>query len=95
MKLKNIYLALKDQLPWRRLWRNLLNGRVTGLIHPRTHLNASGSPKVKYGSKKSATKAATQMSAKVGVPFGNWKCIHCDGFHIGKNRPYDINKADE
>lgn len=89
MKLRNIYLGLKDQLPWRRLWRNLWNGRVTGLFHPRTHLNANGSPKIRYNTKKTAIKSAAAMTTKVGVQFGHWKCFHCDGFHIGKNRAYD------
>ena len=89
MKLKNIVLALKDQLPLKRLLRNLWNGRVTGLMHPRTHLREDGTPKVMYNTKASAVRAATQMTEKKGVPFGNWKCMHCDGFHIGKNRSYD------
>jgi hypothetical protein len=89
MKLKNIVLALKDQLPLKRLIRNLWNGRVTGLTHPRTHLNANGTPKIMYNTKATAVRSAEAMSKKVGVPFGNWKCMHCDGFHIGKNRSYD------
>jgi hypothetical protein len=89
MKLRNILLALKDQLPLRRLLRNLWNGRVTGLAHSRTHLNANGTPKIKYNTKATAVKSADVMAKKVGVPFGNWKCMHCDGFHIGKNRSHD------
>ena len=89
MKLRNIVLALKDQLPLRRLVRNLWNGRITGLTHPRTHLLASGAPKIMYNTKASAVRAAEQMAKKKGVPFGNWKCMHCDGFHIGKNQKYD------
>jgi hypothetical protein len=42
-----------------------------------------------YNTKASAVRAAEQMAKKKGVPFGNWKCMHCDGFHIGKNREYD------
>lgn len=95
MKLRNIYLGLKDQLPWRRLWRNLWNGRVTGLTHPRTHLNMDGTPKIKYNTKATAVKSAKAMSEKRGVPFGNWKCFHCDGYHIGKNRAYDNFKENQ
>ena len=87
MKLKNIYLGLKDQLPFRRLFRNLINGRVKGLFHPRTHLLVDGRPKIMYNTKKTAVKAAAEMSIKRGATFGNWKCFHCDGYHIGKNRP--------
>ena len=90
MRLRNIFLALKDQLPLKRLIRNLRNGRVTGLIHPRTHLRADGAPKIMYNTKASAVKAAEAMAKKTGKAFGNWKCMHCDGYHIGKNRSYDI-----
>jgi hypothetical protein len=90
-KLRNVYLALKDQLPLKRLIRNLWNGRVTGLAHPRTHLNASGSLKIMYNTKVTAVKAAKAMADKTGKAFGNWKCMHCDGYHIGKNRERDID----
>ncbi len=89
MKLRNIWLAFKDQLPWSRLWRNLRNGRITGLTHIRSHQNADGTPKIKYNTKATAIRSATAMATKRGVPFGNWKCLHCDGYHIGKNKPYD------
>ena len=95
MKLRNIVLALKDQLPIRRLIRNLWNGRVTGLAHPRTHAREDGTPKVMYNTKASAVRAAESMASKKGVPFGNWKCMHCDGFHIGKNRSYDNFEANK
>jgi hypothetical protein len=49
-------------------------------------LNENGSPKIKYGSKASAQKAVKAMEKKRGVPFGCWKCVYCDGYHIGKNR---------
>lgn len=86
LKIKNVFLALKDQLPLKRLFRNIWNGRIRGLFHIRSHLNENGSPKIRYGSKASAQKAAKAMEKKRGVPFGCWKCVHCDGYHIGKNR---------
>lgn len=86
MKLRNIYLGLKDQLPIRRLFKNLRNGGLKKLIHPRTHLNADGSVKIKYNTKQTAIKSAEAMTKKTGKSFGNWKCFHCDGYHIGKNR---------
>lgn len=85
MKIRNIYLALKDQLPWRRLWRNLLKGHLRGLVHPRSHFRHDGEAKISYGSKASAIKAATKMQAKTGNYFSNYKCMRCDGYHIGKN----------
>ena len=89
MKLKNIWLAFKDQLPLTRIWKNFRNGRIKGLMHIRSHENADGVPKIKYNTKATAVKSAEIMAKKVGVPFGNWKCLYCDGFHIGKNRPKD------
>lgn len=86
IKIRNVYLALKDQLPWRRLIRNLLKGHVFGLFHKRSHQNESGKPKISYSSKASAIKAANAMAKKRGVYFSNYKCMLCDGYHIGKNR---------
>lgn len=86
MKIKNLYLGLKDQLPVTRLLKNLWKGHLLGLFHLRSHQNESGKPKVAYPTKLSATKAAEAMKKKRGVHFSNYKCIHCDGYHIGKNR---------
>lgn len=85
MKLRNIYLALKDQLPLARLLRNLFKGHLFGLIHERSHVNANGKPKISYPTKWSAIKAAEAMKKKRGVHFSNYKCMRCDGYHIGKN----------
>ena len=95
IKLKNFYLGLVDQLPLKRLVRNLINGRITGLFHPRTHLNANGTPKIMYNTKATAVRSAESMAKKVGTPFGNWKCFYCDGYHIGKNRSYDNFKENQ
>lgn len=89
MKFKNIWLTFKDQLPLSRIWRNLRTGRLTGLVHIRSHQNANGTPKIRYNTKATAIKSAAAMATKTGKPFGNWKCLHCDGYHIGKNKPHD------
>ncbi len=86
MKLHNIILALRDQLPLARLLRNTLNGNLRGLVHVRSHQNHDGRPKVAYGSKASAIRAAESMMRKHGGYFSNYKCMRCDGYHIGKNR---------
>jgi hypothetical protein len=92
MKLRNLYLGIKDQLPWKRLlrniWkghRNIWKGHIFGLFSTRSHNNWNGVPKISYGSKESAVKAAQAMAKKRGVYFSNYKCIYCDGYHIGKN----------
>lgn len=85
MKIRNIYLALKDQGPFKRFIRNALKGHLFGLTHKRSHLTKDGTPKVKYNTKKTATKVAAKMFEKKGVYFSNYKCLYCDGYHIGKN----------
>lgn len=37
-------------------------------------------------TKEDALKVAAKMSAKHGVHFSAYKCLFCDGYHIGKNR---------
>ena len=86
MKRRNIYLGLKDQMPLKRLIRNLIKGHVLGLFHKRSHYRMNGSPKVSYKTKETAVRVANQMSEKKGVHFSNYKCIFCDGYHLGKNR---------
>lgn len=93
--LRNAYLAFRDQLPLRRLIRNLWKGHLRGLVHERSHMTHSGQPKVAYGSKASAEKAATKMMAKTGNYFSNYKCLFCDGYHLGKNRDSNRVHPDE
>lgn len=85
MKLRNLWLVLKDQGPLSRFLRNLRKGHLLGILSQRSHLNANGKPKIEYGSKASAIRAAEAMKKKRGVYFSNYKCLHCDGYHIGKN----------
>lgn len=88
MKLRNIFLALKHQLPLPRLFRNFVITRnAWGLFHQNSHTNQStGLPKVCYYSIKSANKAAESMKKKHNKHFSVYKCVFCDGYHIGKNR---------
>lgn len=93
MKIRNIYLALKDQGPFKRFIRNFFSTRnALGIFHKNSHIASySGKPKVMYNTKASAEKAALAMGKKNGVHFSNYKCIYCDGYHIGKNKD---NKLD-
>jgi hypothetical protein len=86
MKLKNIILAIKDQLPLSRLVRNLVKGHVFGLFHRRSHFREDGSTKVMYNTKETARKSAETMMKKNGTYYSNYKCMWCDGFHLGRNR---------
>ena len=91
MKLRNIWKALKDQGPFSRFCRNFRKGHLIGLFSKRSHQNANGNPKVMYNSKATAEKSARVMREKhfkkhsEDVWFSNYKCLHCDGYHIGKN----------
>ena len=92
MRLRNNLLALKDQMPISRFFRNFRKGHLIGLFSKRSHENASGKPKISYNSKASATKAAAAMMKKRGTYFSNYKCVWCDGYHIGKNSENKITQ---
>lgn len=87
MKLRNIILALKDQGPLKRFLRNFfVTGNGRGLFDKRSHYRENGESKVMYNTKPSADKAAAKMKEKHGKHFSVYKCLFCDGYHLGKNR---------
>jgi hypothetical protein len=88
MKLRNLILALKDQGPLKRAFRNfVITGNARGLFHKNSHFRGdTGEAKVMYNTKKTALKSAETMSKKRGTHFSTYKCIWCDGYHIGRNR---------
>lgn len=86
MKVRNIILAIKDQLPISRLVRNLAKGHVLGLFHRRSHFREDGTAKVMYNTKETAQKVAAAMMLKNGNHYSNYKCLWCDGYHLGRNR---------
>jgi len=92
MTIKNIILVIKDQLPLKRFITNFFIARTSwGLLHKNSHIrNDTGEPKVRYNTKKSALKSAEAMGKKRGVHFSTYKCLFCDGYHIGKNRKNKI-----
>jgi hypothetical protein len=89
MKLRNIFLVLKDQMPLRRFIHNFFISRnAWGLFFRNgSHIaEYSAKPKVMYNTKKSSLRAAESMKNKTGKHFSSYKCLWCDGYHIGKNR---------
>jgi len=65
MTIKNLYLAIKDQLPIKRLFHNLfITGNAKGLFHKRSHYKIDGQEKISY-SQKSARQAAEKMSKRL------------------------------
>jgi len=87
MKIRNIILALKDQGPFKRFIRNFFITRnAWGLFHKNSHRRAdTGKEKVKYNTRKSAVRAAEAMEKRYEGIFRAYKCVHCDGYHVGKN----------
>lgn len=47
-----------------------------------------------YNTVEGAKKAAEAMSKKRGVHFSYYKCLFCDGYHVGKNRDNKIEGYD-
>lgn len=85
LTMSNIWLVFKDQLPFRRLVRNLWKGHSLGLFHINSHVT-NGKPKVMYNTKESSLRAAESMAKKHGKHFSSYKCLFCTGYHVGKNR---------
>jgi hypothetical protein len=87
IKIKNLYLALKSQGPWKRAYVNFfVTGNAWGLFDKRSHLRDDGKEKVMFNTEASAKKASEAMKKKYNKHFSVYKCIYCDGYHLGKNR---------
>lgn len=95
IRIRNLMAALKHQLPLKRLLRNFfVTGNGWGVFSRYAHISrASGKPKVCYPSAESARRAAAGMGEKHGRHFSVYKCIYCDGYHIGKNRENKYDAA--
>ena len=86
MKLKNIILVLKDNLPMKRFLKNLLQGHIKRKFRKRSHERLDGTPKVMYNTQASAKRAAEAMEKKNNIRYSYYKCAFCDGYHVGGNR---------
>ena len=89
VKKENLLLALREQGPIKRAFRNFfITKNAWGMFHINSHeTERDGIRKTKIGfSKKSAIKGAEKMSQKHGIHFSVYKCVFCDGYHIGKNK---------
>lgn len=88
MKLRNIWLVIIDQGPPLRFITNFFITRnAWGLFYESSHIRAAtNSPKVTYNTKLGANAAGIAMSRKFDKHFSAYKCLHCDGYHLGKNR---------
>ncbi len=99
IKISNLIKAFKHQLPWKRAFRNFfITGNGWGMFSKNSHISQStGKPKVSYPTLESAVRAAQKMGEKHGKHFSVYKCVFCDGYHIGKNRDnkYEAKAAGE
>lgn len=87
MKFKNLILALYEQGPIKRAFKNFcITKNAWGMFDIRSHQREDGKMKVMYNTKETANKAAESMEKKMNKHFSVYKCIYCDGYHLGKNR---------
>lgn len=88
IKIKNVILALYEQGPMKRAFRNFIVTRnAWGMFYIASHQRQdNGKLKVMYNTKESAQKAADSMKKKLNKHFSVYKCVFCDGYHLGKNR---------
>lgn len=88
MKIKNLYLALLSQGPFKRAFKNfIITGNAWGMFSINSHQRKdTGKPKVMYNTRETAQEAADSMKKKLNKHFSVYKCIFCDGYHLGKNR---------
>lgn len=87
IKWKNFWIWFTDQVKRKRAFYNFFISRnAWGAFSINSHIRAStGEPKVTYNSVESAKRAAEKMSEKYNKHFSLYKCLFCDGYHIGKN----------
>lgn len=87
IKLKNLIWAMREQGPLKRIYKNFCVTRNgCGLFHKRSHLTHAGNPKIMYNTRKTAQKSASNLEKKRDGHLSVYKCIYCDGFHLGRNR---------
>lgn len=87
MKIKNVFLWLREKLSAPHFFRNLFSYRkMWGAFSVYSHQRRSdGKSNISYSSRKKAEKAAESISKKYGVPFIAYKCLFCEGWHIAKD----------
>lgn len=88
IKWRNFKLWVKDQVFCKAWFREFFITRnAWGIFSINSHINQStGKPKVAYGTKEIAEKSASKMSEKTGSRLVSYKCLFCDGYHIGRNK---------
>ena len=93
MHIRNLILAIYDQLTRPKALRHIfITHNAFGIFSRYSHIaRQSRKPKIAYPSREAASQAATAMERKYGVHYSVYKCVWCDGWHIGKNRQNKIH----
>ena len=88
IKWKNFKIWFLDQVKRKRVIVNFFIKRnAWGAFSLNSHINQhTGQPKIPYSTVEKAQKAADKMSQRNNTHFSYYKCLFCDGYHIGKNR---------
>lgn len=82
MRLRNLALGIADQS-----FRSFFVTRDGwGIFSRRSHVRHDGKEKVAHQTKRKAEVVAHAMSSKSNSALEAYKCIYCDGYHIGRNR---------
>lgn len=87
IKIRNLLSGLYHQFPIRRFYRNFFVTRNGwGLFSKNSHWRNGDRMrrKVSYPTYESGVRASERMEVKTGKNFSVYKCIYCDGWHIGK-----------
>ena len=83
MKLRNIIASINSQRPF---YQNFIkSGNGFGIFSKNSH-SYGGVDKICFSSKASAEKSAAKMQVKTGNKFSAYKCMHCDAWHVGKDK---------
>jgi hypothetical protein len=88
IKWKNFKIWIVDQFKRKTFFRNFFITRnAWGAFSINSHINQhTNVPKITYNTVESAKKAAMCMEKKYDKHFSYYKCLFCDGYHIGKNK---------
>ena len=88
IKFRNFWLWLSDQILRKKFFYNFfISKNAWDAFSINSHIRGDNhQPKVTYNTKESALKAAESMSKKYNKHFSTYKCLFCDGYHIGKNK---------
>lgn len=74
-------------MPLKRAFINFfITGNAWGMFSKRSHYRQDNKEKQGYPSIESGKRAADSMKRKYNKHFSVYKCVFCDGFHLGKNR---------